>query len=314
MSFNWEDMAGNLQDNAFNEKKGYTTEVDTRFWTLSRDENDDGGALIRFLPDSNGVPFVHLEQIAASTGKKQFYVTEWSPTSIGLPCPFNEKFTELWNAGSKDTAKTLGRKDRFITNIKVLKDPANPDNEGKVFLFEMSSTLMASIKSVMIQTPQMKSLDEDPVAVYNPIDGNNFLIKVKMGENKIITYADSKFSDKVNGIYKTEKEALADIGESTFALKEFLEPGNFKTYDELTNLMEKFLKIGKYAPQKEGEEAPKETPAPEKEAELVIDTGLSLGEDTPAPKAEKKEKAAPKKEAPAEDLDPELADLLGDLD
>ena len=130
MDFSWDAMAGNLEPDAFNEKKTYD-DVDTRFWKLGRNENGDGGAIVRFVPDSEGVPFVKMVKINARTKKKGFFVNDWSPQSIKLACPFNDEFSKMWDAGDKDTAKTLGRQFRFITNIKVIKDPANPENEGR---------------------------------------------------------------------------------------------------------------------------------------------------------------------------------------
>ena len=317
-AFSWESMAGNLQDNAFGDKKGYDSDVDTRFWKLSRDENDNGGAIIRFIPDPNKLPLVHMTRINASKGKKQFFVSEWSPTTIGLPCPFNEKFSELWNAGEKDTAKTLGRSQRYITNIKVITDPANPANEGKIFLYDMSQTMMDMIKGVMIQTDAMKALDEEPIAVYNPVEGNNFLIKAKRGSNGIITYSDSKFASKVTSIYANADEAMSDLNVNAYALKEFLDPTNFKSYEELTDKMNKFLKIGKYAEgatqdsaSQPAESAPAQSTAP------VIETGLETASADPVVETQPLVETAPVVETqPASTIstDDELDSLLSELD
>lgn len=307
MDFNWDNMAGNLQDNAFGEKKQYDNEVDTRFWKLARDENDNGGAVIRFLPDADVVPFVAMTKINARTKKKGFFVSEWSPTTIGLKCPFNEKFSELWNAGDKETAKTLGRGQRYITNIKVMKDPANPENEGKIFLYDMSQTMIDMLKGVMIQTDAMKALDEEPVAVFDPMKGNNFILKVKRGSNDIITYGDSKFSDKVTSIYDSEEAAEADIVANTHSLKAFLDPSNFKSYEELSDLRDKFLKIGKYSTDAAtGDTAPTAEAKPETEATPEA--------EAPAPaETPKAEAETPKTETPAASSDDELDDLLADL-
>lgn len=292
MDFNWDNMANNLQNNAFGEKKSYANDVDTRFWKLSRDENDNGAAIIRFLPDSNNVPFVNLTKINANKGdKKSFFVNEPSPTTIGLKCPFNEKFSELWKNGEKETAKTLGRTQRYITNIKVIKDPANPSNEGKIFLYDMSQTMIDMLKGVMIQTESMKALDESPVEVFNPLQGSNFLLKVKMGATKILTYGDSKFSDKVTSIYESKEDAEKDIKENTYPLKEFLDPTNFKTYDELKVLLDKFLGVSN------AEE--NNTPEPGVSVKSEITEEL---------------KPVPKVETKSSSIDDELDDLLAGME
>ncbi len=313
MNFDWNNLAGNLQPNAFNEKKTYDNNVDTRFWKLSRDEAGNGGALIRFLPDANEVMFVTLERINARRAQKGYFVSEWSPKSIGLPCPFNEKFSELWNKGEKDTAKLLGRSTRYITNIKVIKDPANPDNEGKIFLYDMSHTMMEMLKNVMIKTDAMEALGEEPVQVFNPLDGQNFLLKAKIGTNKIVTYSDSKFADKVTSIYGDMSEAEADIKANAFELKEFLEPANFKSVEELNDMMEKFLKIGKYADgaEPEAQTAPATQVTPTAQATPVQVAPVAAAAAT-AVVAETTQ-AAPVTEAPAT-VDDDLDSLLSELD
>ena len=80
-------------------------------------------------------------------GKKRF-VNELSPATIGAPCPFQEKWQELWNLGQKDESKKFGRGVRYYTNIKVIKDPANPANEGKIFLLDMSGTMKDKIQKI----------------------------------------------------------------------------------------------------------------------------------------------------------------------
>ena len=312
--FSWENLAGNLQENAL-EDKGYKKEVDERFWTLSRDENENGGALIRFLPDKNLISFIKMSRISANRGKKQFFVDEWSPESIGLPDPFRERFWELWNKGEKEKAKQFGRKERYIANILVQKDPANPENDGKVFLFDMSKTLFDKVKAAMVQTEAMKALDEKPIAVFDPIEGESFLLKAKKGATGIITYDDSKFAGKVTSLFKTEEEALKFIKENCYELNEFLVPEFFKSYDELLDLRDKFAKEGKYA-----------VDANKDLEKAVENVEVEISQETQEVKAEPKEeakaepKAEPKEEAKTEpepkkeeSIDSELDDLLADL-
>lgn len=308
MDFSWDNMAGNLQDNALTNKKSYDDEVDTRFWKLSRDTDGNGGAIIRFLPDLNNVPFVKMIKINARTSQKGYFVKDWSPQTIGLQCPFNDEFSKLWKAGDKETAKTLGRQFRYIMNIKVMKDPANSDNEGKIFLYEMSSSMMDSIKEVMVQTEAMKALEEEPVQVFNPIAGNSFLIKVKNGENDIPTYTSSKFADKVTSIYATEAEAEADIIENTYALSEFLSPEKFLSTDELNDKLDRFLKRGKYSPEAQ---AGSETEAIQ---QAEVKTGLNLGGDKTAETAPKVETPAPKVETPSANVEDEIDGLLAEIE
>jgi hypothetical protein len=322
--FNWDNIATNLQENALEDKKSYTKEVDTRFWKLARNENDEGGALIRFLVDPNITPFIKMTRRKLSRGKG-YFIDEWSPASIGLPDPIEEKFIELWKAGEKETAKNLfGRTERYIMNIKVLKDPGNPDNEGKIFLYDMSKTLFDKLKSAMVQTEAMKALGEEPIDVFDPLTGHNFLIKAKRGSTGIITYEDSKFADKPTALYDSEEEALADIKENAYELKEFLQPEFYKSYDDLKDMVDRFFGEGKYA-----EDAKKTSETPEtpetvddvNDEDLVIKTGLEkVAEKEPAKEPEQEpekepEQEAPKtKKAPVKEPEPKSDSIDDDLD
>jgi hypothetical protein len=253
-------------------------------------------------------PFIKMSKISAQKGKKQFFVDEWSPESIGLPDPFREKFWELWNKGEKETAKQYGRKERYITNIKVLKDPANPENEGKFFLFDMSKTLFDKVKNAMVETEAMKALGEEAIPVFDPINGNSFLLKVKMGTNKILTYEDSKFADKSSAVFENEEEALAFIKENCYELKEFLQPEFYKSYEELLDLRDRFFKEGKYSSENDKSQGDKDDRSSEKSNESKEEPEVKTGlEKTKSPKKEE-----PKKESEPS-VDDELDDLLNEL-
>ena len=287
--FDWAKLSENLASNALNDgKKTYT--ADERFYKLSRDESDNGGALIRFLTDPNDVPFIKMTKINAQQGKGQPFVDEQSPQTIGLPCPFNEKFSQLWQAGHQEEAKKYGRKFRYYTNIKIIKDPATPANEGKIFLFDMSPTLFEKVKLAAQPTESEIALGGEAKEVFDPVAGNSFLLKVKKGSNNFLTYEDSKFSEKIDGIYGTEAEATADITANTYDIGEFLKPESFLSYAELQEKLQWF----------DGEKETK-TEVPEAPA-------IPTKTETPVPEAPK----APVVEASDENLDSMLDDLLAD--
>lgn len=290
--FDWDALSKNLNDNALSDGNKKTYEVDERFYKLSKDENGNGGALIRFLPDADGVPFIKMTRIDAQQGKGKPFVSEWSPQTIGKPDPFNEKFSELWNAGQKEEAKKYGRKFRYLANIKVIKDPGNEANEGKIFLLDMSPSLFEKIKNAASPSESELALGGEAKEVFNPVEGNSFLLKVKMGSNNFPTFEDSKFADKVDGIYATEKEAEKEIAANTHSLNEFLKPESFLSYDELKQKLEWFSGVKS------------ETAVPEADTNTV-DTAEE-------PVEQEVEKPAAKKE-PAKSTDDDLDDLLDDL-
>jgi hypothetical protein len=208
---------------------------DERFYSLQKDKDGNGAALIRFLPDSETRLIQQLYKINSTVtknGKKRF-ISEFSPTTIGLACPFQEAWQELWNDDDKEAAKLFSRGVRFVSNIKIIKDPANPENEGKIFLYEMSGAFREKIKNAVEPSEENVALGAVPKELFNPLAGNSYRLVAKKGANGQINYDSSEVVADINSIYTTVEEALGDIKANTHKLADLLKPEAFMTYDEL---------------------------------------------------------------------------------
>jgi len=245
-SFDFATMKENLGSDPFAEKSKY--ETDDRFYKLEKDKDGNGLAVIAFLPDSESRPIQQLYKINATNtmnGKRRF-VNEWSPANVGQPDPFQEMWQIYWNQGNKDEARKFSRITRFVTNIKVIKDPANPANNGKIFLYDMSHTMKEAIMKALSPSEQELALGEKPKEIFNPLKGWVFYLKCSKGANGIPNYDRSEFKYLGDGktIYgalndpETLKKFEDDIVNKTYKLSSFLipsgQPGSvYKTYDEL---------------------------------------------------------------------------------
>ena len=211
--------------------------TDDRFYTLKKDKDGNGAALIRFLPDSEKRMIVQLQKINTTivVNDKKRFVAEFSPTSIGKPCPFQQEWQKYWNAGDKETAKLYGRSIRYITNIKVLKDPATPENEGKIFLFEMSGGLNSKLEKALNPSETDIALGKTPKQLFNPLKGNSFRLVSQKGANGIINYDAAEVVGEETSIYASADEAVADIKEHTYKLSSLLQPDAFLSYEELVD-------------------------------------------------------------------------------
>jgi len=208
---------------------------DERFYTLSKDKEGNGAALIRFLPDSNKRMIIQLAKINTTitkNGKKRF-VSKYTPATIGLPCPFQEKWQELWNAGDKEGAKVFSRGLRYVANIKILKDPANPENEGKIFLYDFSGAINSKLEKALNPSASDMELGKTAKQLFNPVKGNSFRLVAQRGANGQINYDASEVVPEETAVYTTVEEAIADIKENTYSLGDLLKPESFPTYDEL---------------------------------------------------------------------------------
>ena len=208
---------------------------DKRFYKLTKDKEGNGGAVIRFLPDRNKNMIMQVNKINTTiekNGKKRF-VNELSPQTIGLPCPFQEEWARLWNLGQKDESKKFGRAIRYYANIKVIKDPLNPANEGKIFLLDMSGTLKDKIQKLVSPSQADKDLGAAAKQLFNPIKGNSFRLVCRKGTNGIPSYDSSDAVAEENSIYNSMEEAFEDIKNNTHDLNDFKKPETYLSYEKL---------------------------------------------------------------------------------
>ena len=245
-AFNFEAMKEEVGVNPF-AAMANNFKKDERFYVLSKNKDGFGQALIRFLPDSEKGMIQRMFKINTTVwrqGKKRF-VNEFSPTTIGLPDPFQERWQELWNDGIKEDvkdsngnivkygSKTFSRGIRYVSNIKIIKDPANPENEGKIFLYEMSGSMKDKIQNALDPSEEERALGATAKELFNPLKGNSFRLVAKKGANDQINYDSSEVVQDVTSIYSNVEEALKDIDENTYKLSDLLKPEEFLSYEEL---------------------------------------------------------------------------------
>ena len=172
------------------EKKSY---ADERFWKPTVDKAGNGYAVLRFLPAPTGedLPWVRYWDHGFKGPTGMWYI-ENSLTSIGQPDPVGEMNSVLWNTGrdeDKATARDSKRRLHYVTNIMVVYDPSNPNNEGKVFLYKFGKKIFDKIMDVM--QPQFQ--DEKPVNPFYFWEGADFKLKIRQVEG-YRNYDKSEFS------------------------------------------------------------------------------------------------------------------------
>jgi len=218
------DLMKKLEDTS---KKDYK---DDRFWRPEQDKQGNGFAVIRFLPEIDGedCPWVKVYSHAFQ-GMGGWYI-ENSLTTLNQKDPVSELNSELWNTGSeedKNIARSRKRKTTYISNILVIKDEANPQNEGKVFLFKYGTKIFDKIQEKM--KPEFK--DEQAINPFNFWEGCNFKLKIrKIGG--YTNYDKSEF-DSTSALFGGDDVRIEKIWKQQHALQPFIGPESFKSYDEL---------------------------------------------------------------------------------
>ena len=210
---------------------------DERTWKLDVDKSGNGYAVIRFLPAPEGedLPFVKLYSHAFQ-GPGGWYI-ENSLTSLGQKDPVSEYNTQLWNNGTdagKETARKQKRKLTYMSNIYVVKDPANPENEGKVFLFKYGKKIFDKLTAAM----QPEFEDEEAIDPFDFWQGANFKLKAKNVAG-YRNYDSSEFS-AVSPLLDDD-DALEALWKKQFSLAEIVSTDQFKTYEDLKKRLEYVL-------------------------------------------------------------------------
>ena len=118
------------------EKKSY---VDERLWKPQVDKAGNGYAVLRFLPAPKGeeLPWVRVWNHAFQGPTGQWFI-ENSLTTLNQKDPVSEYNSQLWNSGvesDKEIARKQKRKLQYYSNVYIVQDSANPENEGKVMLY-----------------------------------------------------------------------------------------------------------------------------------------------------------------------------------
>jgi len=255
------------------EKKSY---VDERLWKPNVDKAGNGYAVIRFLPAPEGeeLPWVRVWNHAFQGPTGQWYI-ENSLTTLNQKDPVSEYNTQLWNSGvesDKEIARKQKRKLKYYSNIYVVSDPSNPENEGKIFLYAYGKKIFDKLMEAM----QPAFEDETPINPFDFWQGANFKLKIRKVDG-YWNYDKSEF-ESVSAL-KTSDEELESIYKGEYSLQEFMAPSNFKSYDELKARLDAVLTgsvvTGKTAAQMVEEE---EVPAPTFKSEPTPQPA-SVGDD-----------------------------------
>ena len=215
---------------------------DERVWKPFIDKAGNGYAVIRFLPGAEGadLPWVRYWDHGFKGPTGRWYI-ERSLTSIGQDDPVGQMNSKLWNISDDDRSDTRKqardqkRRLHYVSNIQVISDPANPENEGKVFMYQYGKKIFDKIMDVMNPTYQ----DESPVNCFDFWEGANFKIKIRKVEGWI-NYDKSEF-DNPSVFMDGDDTRLEGVYNSMHPLEEYTDAKFYKSYADLERKMHEVL-------------------------------------------------------------------------
>lgn len=237
----FDDLAKNLKTKG---KKDYD---DPRFWKYSLDKAGNTEAVFRFLPTAKGDdwPFVTTYEHNFKGPTGQYYIEKCLST-INQPDPVNEMNAVLWNSGAEADRKIVSgvngknatkRRTKYISNILVISDSGNPENNGKLFLFSYGEKVYEQIASAM--NPKFST-----VKAFDPFDfwtGRNFNLRLYK-KNDQVQYDQCGWDTAPSPLLEGDEAKLQALWETQHALSEFINPKNFKAYDLLKKRLDMVMK------------------------------------------------------------------------
>jgi hypothetical protein len=267
-------------------KKGYD---DDRFWKYEMDKSGNAFAVIRFLPPTEDdikwyaenkpeispdtIPFYgHIfEHNFKNKGKyfKQNCPTSWKDGKCPV-CEYNSKQIESTGVGFRELpdshevkkgVRNRKRKDRFFANILVIKDPTNPNNEGKVFLFEYGAIIQQMIENKLI----VDEMDDSPsIDVADPFEGCNFKLKVYKKDD-FVKYDRSEW--EAQSEISDDEDEMFDILSKGYAIHPFFDDSAKPNMDTFNKYFNRAMGIGD------------EVKAPQKDVETPSNNSDTLDDD-----------------------------------
>ena len=187
--------------------------------------------LVPFVKDPSKTFFHYYSHgwVSEMTGQFQSSI---SPQTWGERDPIAEARYRLSRTGSeeeKEKAKALNRKENWLVNVYVVKDPDNPENEGKVKILRFGRQL----HKIVMEAMEGEDAEEFGERIFDlSKDGCNFRVKVEE-QGGYPTYVSSRFAmpSEISGVTTS---TIKDVYEQTFDLENVFP---VKSYDELQTML-----------------------------------------------------------------------------
>lgn len=220
---------------------------DERFYEV-KTKDGVANSKIRFLPSSAKdseklVPTFFIQYYFHAINNNGQFMYEECPTSIGEKCPICEYNYKNWKNYTTRDEKSRSRKQKFISNIYVVKDIENPDRNNKVYLYRFGKTVYDKIMGqIRPKSDQIET--KEPYDIVNIMTGKDFIIRVKTLKTAEATYPnydDSKFAEP-SSLCGGVKEEIDKVAEQIFSLEEFvLSKEKLRPYSEIKTRFESFI-------------------------------------------------------------------------
>jgi hypothetical protein len=201
---------------------------------------------VRLLPDSKSPAdtFLHYYVHGWNSFATGAYVQAISPQTFGERDPISEERFRAKRTGTEDEKskmEAVRRSEKWLVNVYVIDDPANPENNGKVKILRYGKQLQKIILEA-IEGEDAEEYGVERVFDLGP-EGVNLKIKVEQ-QGDYPSYVSSRFT--AAGKLKLSEDEQQKIYDSANTLKDVF---TVKSFDELKQMVDEhvYVKLDKPA-------------------------------------------------------------------
>jgi len=187
--------------------------------------------LLPYTPEPSKTFFHYFSHgwVSEATGQFQSAI---SPQTWGERDPIAEARFRIMRTGTdeeKEKAKALTRREQWLINVYVVKDPENPENEGKVKILRFGKQL----HKIIMEAIEGDDAEEFGEKIFSYPEGCNLRVKVEE-QGGYPSYVTSRFASpsEIPGI---SEDGLGKLYEQAFELDKVYP---VKTYDELVTMLD----------------------------------------------------------------------------
>tara|TARA_R100001015_G_C4557513_1_gene118056 strand:- start:7 stop:855 length:849 start_codon:yes stop_codon:yes gene_type:complete len=186
--------------------------------------------LLPYTPEPSKTFFHYFSHgwVSEATGQFQSSI---SPQTWGERDPIAEARFRIMRTGSeeeKEKAKALTRREQWLINVYVVKDPENPENEGKVKILRFGKQL----HKIIMEAIEGDDADEFGEKIFSYPEGCNLRVKVEE-QGGYPSYVTSRFASP-SEIPGLSEDGLGSLYEQAFELDKVYP---VKSYDELVTML-----------------------------------------------------------------------------
>lgn len=206
-----------------------------KYWTPDIVSKVPHKNIIRFLPASskNSHPIYSFYTHTLSfNGKYKTVICSKNEYGICPICEFIELFKKI-NKDlnlSNDLIFNLRRSKKFVSNIYVIEDGRNPNNNNNVFVYKFGQKIFDKLQSFY------ESFEDETVDIFSFWSGYDFILRVDF-TGSYPNYDKSSFKAQSSVLMNLNDEALKKLWLSEYDLENEIKS---LSYEELKNIFYSF--------------------------------------------------------------------------